>query len=432
MNNRANDGRQISTDISWPACFVYAIPVIGVSAPTFLIQTYFLNFATDVLLITPVTIGVLFATVRIWDAVSDPIVGYCSDRLRNSLGKRRPWMLVSAPVLPIVCLAVWSPPEHRASTELVVWTAVSLFLFYTVSTAWSVPHTALGIDLTSTDQQRRRVFGVRFVASIAGVIGAFGAMQLIVNDPFPREAGQRLALTCVPFFGLLLLLPPIVLKEQLTETKATSQPVLVLRSVARNGSARMLFSVWFLVQCGIFAQATVAPYMSLYILERPDLIGILPACYVGAMIVSVPIWVRLGRYIAQTALLRLTLFCAGISYLPLLMLDSLNIWLAFAVLGIAGFFSGGTGPLAPALLAIVVDEDQRKCGESRAAIYSALWELIEKAAGAAIVLFIALTLQFSGYVPNQPLTAAGDLSLRLCLAILPAVAFVSAAMLLKR
>ncbi|MGI9327363.1 MAG: MFS transporter [Pseudomonadales bacterium] len=431
MDAGTRESRYIFTEISWFDAIVYALPVCAVSAPVFLIQTYFLNFATDVLLIAPATAGVLFAAVRVWDAVSDPIVGYWSDRSRNALGKRRPWMLVSAPMLPIACFAVWTPPVVDSSAELVAWVGASLFLFYTFATAWSVPHTALGIDLTRSEHVRRRVFGMRFVASIAGVIGAFTAMQLIVNDPSPRDAAQRLVLVSLPVLALVLLLPPSILSERTAPNKIFDRAGTVLRSLLRNANARALFLAWFLIQCGIFAQATVAPYMSLYIVERPDLIGILPACYIGAMIVSVPLWVRLGRHMAHAALLRWTLVCAGISYLPLLLLNSFNIWLAFVVLAFAGFFSGGMGPLAPALLASVVDEDERQHGQSRAATYSAAWELVEKTAGALIVLVVALTLQFAEYVPNQPLNERADLGLRLCLAVLPALAFGAAALLLK-
>jgi Na+/melibiose symporter-like transporter len=113
------------------------------------------------------------------------------------------------------------------------------------------------------------------------------------------------------------------------------------------------------------------------------------------------------------------------------MLDSANTSLAFIVLAIAGFFSGGVGPFAPTLLATVVDEDESSLGEPRAATYSALWDLTEKIAGAVIVLIVALTLQFSGYVPNQPLSAMADIGLRLCLAVLPAIGFCATAILLR-
>jgi len=49
----------------------------------------FMNFATDVLLIAPAVMGVIFMVSRIWDAVSDPLAGTLSDRTRSRFGRRR-------------------------------------------------------------------------------------------------------------------------------------------------------------------------------------------------------------------------------------------------------------------------------------------------------------------------------------------------------
>jgi Na+/melibiose symporter-like transporter len=89
----------------------YSPPVVGLSGPLFIVQFYFLNFATDVLLLAPLSVGLLFAAGRVWDAISDPIVGTLSDRTRTRLGRRRPWMLAGIPLLMLSFVMIWSPPE---------------------------------------------------------------------------------------------------------------------------------------------------------------------------------------------------------------------------------------------------------------------------------------------------------------------------------
>ena len=89
-----SDGR-----VSASTILSYSPPVVGLSGPLFLVQFYFLNFATDVLLLAPLSVGLLFAAGRIWDAIPDPIVGTLSDRTRTRLGRRRPWMLAGIPLL---------------------------------------------------------------------------------------------------------------------------------------------------------------------------------------------------------------------------------------------------------------------------------------------------------------------------------------------
>ena len=74
-------------------------------------QFYFLKFATDVLLLPPAVVGVLFALAKLWDAVSNPLVGSWSDRTRSRFGRRRPFLLGSLPLLVAGFVMLWSPPE---------------------------------------------------------------------------------------------------------------------------------------------------------------------------------------------------------------------------------------------------------------------------------------------------------------------------------
>jgi len=104
----------------------YGPPIVGVSAMLFFVQFFFLKFASDVLLLPPLAVGVIFALGRVWDAVSDPIVGTWSDRTRTRLGRRRPWMLAAVPVLAVSVYMIWVPPEWEQGA-LLAWVAVSLF-----------------------------------------------------------------------------------------------------------------------------------------------------------------------------------------------------------------------------------------------------------------------------------------------------------------
>ena len=61
-----------------------------------LVMVYLLKFSTDVLGVGPAVVGALFGLGRLWDAVSDPAVGFLSDRTSSRLGRRRPWIAASA------------------------------------------------------------------------------------------------------------------------------------------------------------------------------------------------------------------------------------------------------------------------------------------------------------------------------------------------
>ena len=86
-----------------------------------LLSLYVMKFSTDVLLIAPAVMGLIFSISRIWDAVSDPLVGYLSDRTSISLGRRRTWILFSFIPIAIGFYAVFAPPPEsgRNRTQLV-------------------------------------------------------------------------------------------------------------------------------------------------------------------------------------------------------------------------------------------------------------------------------------------------------------------------
>ena len=104
-----------------------------------LTSMYLMKFSTDVLAISPAAMGMVFFVSRIWDAVSDPIIGFLSDRTRTRLGRRRPWMIAGAIPVGLVFVLMWTPPELGAGM-LSLWMGVMVVLFYTATTVFGMPH----------------------------------------------------------------------------------------------------------------------------------------------------------------------------------------------------------------------------------------------------------------------------------------------------
>ena len=96
--------------------WLYSLPRIGIGIMGVLFATYLMKFSTDVLLIAPAAMGSLIAASRLWDAVSDPMAGYLSDRTRSRLGRRRSWMFGAAIPTGIGLVLIWSPPTVSTKT----------------------------------------------------------------------------------------------------------------------------------------------------------------------------------------------------------------------------------------------------------------------------------------------------------------------------
>ena len=109
---------------------IYTSPQLAVGSLFFLISMYFMKYGTDVLGVSAGTMGLIFGLSRLWDAVSDPAVGYMSDRTRARMGRRRSWMLGSIPFLMLCAPMLWSPPGALGGAPLAAWVGLALLGSY--------------------------------------------------------------------------------------------------------------------------------------------------------------------------------------------------------------------------------------------------------------------------------------------------------------
>ena len=172
---------------------IYSIPQLGVGATFFMIGLYYMKFATDELAIGPGVMGVIFGLSRIWDAISDPIVGYLSDRTVARMGRRRVWMLASIPALVVFTIMLWSPPAWLEGPGLILWVATALFLSYTAVTVYGIPHEALGAELAQSYHARTPIFGLRHVVGMGGFLLGAGGLYLLETSSDRRSMASLLA-----------------------------------------------------------------------------------------------------------------------------------------------------------------------------------------------------------------------------------------------
>ena len=103
---------RLSTSVIW----AYCLPMVSLQFMGMLFGIYLMKFATDVLLVAPGAMGLLFLIGRGWDAVSDPVAGYLSDRSTARRGRRRSWMVASALPILVTTVMLWSPPSFVEGT----------------------------------------------------------------------------------------------------------------------------------------------------------------------------------------------------------------------------------------------------------------------------------------------------------------------------
>ena len=365
-----------------------------------LILIMYLKYAVDDLGASAAAIGTVFLVAKLWDAVSDPIVGNLSDRTMHRLGRRKLWLFASAPLLCAFGIMAWVPPSGLEGAWLVAWVTVAVLGFYTAYTVFEVPHMALGAELTFDRQQRNLVFGVRQVVRTLGMFAAgTGGVYLVQQG----ASGAALMAYGVGAVTLLVVIGGVALvpgERADFVGRGGDNPFRALRDIGANRHARLLLFVFFIESIGSGGIGVLTPFLVEYVVGMKEMVPVLLGAYMLSALVAVPFWVWLGRRFEKRRLWLYAMVQSGVGY-GLLFWVGEGDWLLMAISGVVAGTAGACGnTLGQALKAEVIDFDEYRTGERKEGAYFAGWSFVSKLAGGLMVGVVGYSLEWSGYVEN--------------------------------
>ena len=421
----------------------YGMPGLGAGYMYLLMSLYVMKFSTDVLLIAPAVMGVIFSISRIWDAVSDPIAGYLSDRTTFKFGRRRTWMLISFIPISFGFLAVFSPPESMQGQSLDLWMMIAILSFYSAITLLNVPHMALGAELSEDYHERTRLFGVRHIGFTLGSILALVSMSLLISeennpDGDVRQLAGSLAFYAIGAMSLMIFFAVSKLKENPEfQNRVNKNPFKAFRDVWINPHAKILIIVLFIENLGGAVIGVLTLYVTQYIVEAPAWAPLIIFAYMLPSALSVPLWIPLSRRFGKIRLWVFSLAFTGISFGGIFIipfLDSITDRLIVMFIGAAlgGMAAGCGGAIGPSVKGDVIDYDEYLTGERKEGSYFAALNFVFKSATGIMLLVTGFVLQFSGFIPNQPQTMEVKIALISLYGLVPLVFYSSGAYLLYK
>lgn len=152
----------------------YGSASLGDAAAYGFIGTFLMFFLTTVAGIEPATAGILTAVGAVWNALINPVIGYCADKVNTRFGRRRPVILAFSIPLGITMFLLFTKIDLPDMVRPVYY-GIMLMLFWTSYTGYFVPYLALGVEYTS-DYDDRTI--LRLYASLFNMIGSIFAMVL--------------------------------------------------------------------------------------------------------------------------------------------------------------------------------------------------------------------------------------------------------------
>ncbi len=413
----------------------YALPAAPATFLFVLTFVYFVKFSTDVLLVAPGVIALVFGLSRIWDAVSDPMAGFLSDRTRVRFGRRRSWVLASALPMALATVMLWSPPRELEGLLLVVWLTVGLFAFSTAYTAFEVPHLALGAELSEQPETRSLLYGAR---TWSFVIGSNLALTLglaaIRTADDPRSAATWLTATVGLAAVACIALGVLRLRERSDYSERGAQsPLAAFRDVFRNRHARLLLVVVFAEYLGSGGAVVMITYLFDYVLDAARYTELNFVSIGLAQVIAIPVWIALSRRMQKKHVWQIAMFVAAVGC---------GLQFAFALRGsalaflFASFFFGwgasATHAVGSALLADVIDSDELATGERKEGTYFATWHFTRKAIQGVMLVVAGLALQLSGFQPNVAQSEQTRMTILLLATLAPALGYLAGFLLLAR
>ena len=139
----------------------YGAPSFAGAALAIPIGIHLTIFYSDTILVPLGFIAIVKAVARAMDAITDPVMGWMSDRTRTRWGRRRPWIAVGAPLAALAFYAMFTPPEQFSGIQAAFWFAATYTLYYifTPSTSFHITGSARNSPWTITNELRCSAFG---------------------------------------------------------------------------------------------------------------------------------------------------------------------------------------------------------------------------------------------------------------------------------
>ncbi|MCR5716784.1 MAG: MFS transporter [Lachnospiraceae bacterium] len=227
-----------------------------------IINTFFAVFLTKALGMPTALAGTIPLVGKIWDAITDPIMGNITDRTKSRFGAKRFYILIGAIASVVTFIMMWLTIEVESMIALYIFYLLLYCLFSTGYTVFMVPYNGLLPDMVDDYTLRAKFSSVRMIWSTLGSMVCGVVPTIIISDTLDTS----LYMKCALLFGLLFFITSMVTflgtwekqKEPVKTSLAESFPQAV--SVFKSHSFRLFIGIYLFGQCGMDFVSGMAVY----------------------------------------------------------------------------------------------------------------------------------------------------------------------------
>lgn len=149
---------------------LYGFGDLGYATVAQTLSNFIMFFGTSVLGVSGTLMGIAISVGVLWDAISDPLLGYISDNTYSSMGKRHPYILIGTLGMCAINLIIWLVPPSSPEIVKFLWILLSLLLVQTFCTFFSTPYLALGLEMTKDPHEQTSLQSYKTIFSLLGMM----------------------------------------------------------------------------------------------------------------------------------------------------------------------------------------------------------------------------------------------------------------------
>ena len=397
-----------------------------------IVNAFLITYYTDVMGLNPAAVGTLYAVARLWDAISDPLMGGLADRTQTKFGKYRPYLLWIAVPYGLIGFLAFLGPDLDPTWKL-VYAYVTYIALMTVYTAINVPYSALMGTMTGDPVERASLSNYRFAGAFSAQVIIGLALFPIINSFGGRNSPEAWRTAMIVFSILatfLFLYTFFTTRERIAPSKeervdlgkdlkylTSNRPLIVMLIVA---FITLAFSGlrWGITYPYLKYLADLGDEKYFWYLDRISIFyASAPIALVFGLLLTKPLSRRFGK---RNALIGLTMINA-FSVIAFYFVPAKNFEQIFWLNLISAFFAGPMPALVWAIYTDVVDYGEWKFGRRITALTFAAAMLVQKAGLALGGWAVGMLLAFFGYVANVEQSSESAHGILLMFSIIPGV-----------
>ena len=399
--------------------------------------------------------GIIQFVPRIFDAITDPIMGYISDNTRSKWGRRRLYVLIGALIMGLAYIFMWQLQKDDGVVFNFIYFLCWSLVFYLGLTIFSVPYVAMGYEISEDFHERTEIMAIaQFIGQWAWVIAPW--FWVILYDPswFPEGADQGVrelsiwvAIPCTLFAAI----PALFIKTTSTLDRTDFQPIKAINIIKSvRGIFSSAFEAFKIKQFRQIAASTflifnsfnvIAAYTFLIIVHHlfnsdPVSAGNWPAMHgsVGALITTfivIPIVTKMSKKLGKK---KAFIICQLISVIGYILFWFLFVpgkpYLFLFALPFHSFGIGSLFTIMMSMTADVCDLDELNTGKRREGVLGAVyWWMVKLGFGIAALLggFFLSAVGFKA----ENVTESSITGMRMFYTLLPIAGVIGAILIMK-